>query len=426
MLVRLCAAFAALAGAAAKAPHLVFVLVDDLGFNDGHDSSDIGSIAWPKTNALANEGLRIEHYYTQPICTPTRGALMSGRYPARLGLSHQVIQGYQNYGLPLDEVTLADKLRSSGYKTYATGKWHLGCYSFASTPTYRGFDRYFGYWNGAEDYTTHEIGGYLDLHRQNGTAHVQAADARGKYSTPIFAADVIDALQTHKRDFPDAPGFFYFPLQNVHAPMESPGGEYDAVCAGVSDTGRQTFCAMAAIADDAIGNVTDALSRLYADEDFLVVIAGDNGGIAQWSGNNAPLRGQKGTLWEGGVRNNALVWGSLLPKSARGSTYSDGLVHVTDWHATFAALGGATLAGVHCLQPLRQTLTLLPPPTVEVVHCLPRMRAAADVSRAFFLCECRAFPSRPRRQRWTEWTCGAQSPPRHPTSRRPARGRSSS
>ncbi len=127
--------------------------------------------------------------------------------------------------------------------------------------------------------------------------------------------------------------------QNVHAPLESPGGKYDAACAIVPDSDRRTFCAMAAIADEAIGNVTSLLASTFAGEDYLVVVAGDNGGMPMSAGNNYPLRGHKAELWEGGIRNNAIVWGSLVPADRRGTTYTGGLIHVMDWHATFAALG---------------------------------------------------------------------------------------
>ena len=102
-------------------PHLVYVLIDDLGFNDDWDRSP--DLAWPNVARLAREGLSLEHFYTQPLCTPTRGALMSGRWPVRLGLQDGVIEGGENYGLPLEEVTLAEKLKEVGYHCYGVGKW---------------------------------------------------------------------------------------------------------------------------------------------------------------------------------------------------------------------------------------------------------------------------------------------------------------
>jgi len=133
-----------------KSPHLVFILIDDMGFNDFYTSSDI-SAAWPGVTSLASsECMRIEHFYTQPICTPSRASFMTGRMPIRLGLQHGVINGVQNYGLPLNETTLPQKLSEAGYKTYGVGKWHLGMYNNASTPTKRGFDHFYGYFNGYE------------------------------------------------------------------------------------------------------------------------------------------------------------------------------------------------------------------------------------------------------------------------------------
>lgn len=105
-----------------KPPHLIYVLIDDMGFNDFYTSSDLHA-AWPHVSKLAGgQCLKLDHFYTQPICTPSRGAFMTGRMPLRLGLQHQVINGCQNYGLPLDETTLADKMRAAGYKTYGVGK----------------------------------------------------------------------------------------------------------------------------------------------------------------------------------------------------------------------------------------------------------------------------------------------------------------
>ena len=319
-------------------PHIVFILVDDMGYNDFYDSSDLGSVAWSNVNRLALKGLKLDSYYTQPICTPTRGALMTGRYPVRLGLQHMVIAGFQDYGLPLDEVTLADKLKSVGYGTYAVGKWHLGLYNFNSTPTYRGFDKYFGYWNGAEDYVTHEVQNYLDLHSQNGTKHAQVSDENGTFSTPLFASQMESMINFHKENKNGAPFFGYFPLQNVHAPLESPGGKYDEICSGIPNSDRRIFCAMAAIADEAIGNITSVVESTFGDEDYVIVIAGDNGGMPMSAGNNAPLRGHKAELWEGGIRNNALILSNMLPEAAKGAVYDKGIVHVTDFHATILGL----------------------------------------------------------------------------------------
>lgn len=290
---------ALVAPAESKKPHLLFILIDDLGFNDFPTrSSDLTDSVWPNVAKLIPEAVTIENYYTQPICTPTRGAFMTGRYPARLGLQHAVIAGFQDYGLPLDEVTLADKLKAEGYGTYAVGKWHLGAYNWESTPTYRGFDTFFGYWNGAEDHLTHEVQNLLDLHIQEGTNHTAITDKSGTYSTYMFSSAMVDTIKAHKAGS-SAPGFFYYAMQNVHVPLEVPSsGDFESACSSVVNADRKTYCSMAFLADEAIGNVTDAFKATFDGEDYVVVIAGDNGGSPQGAGNNMPLRGQKGQLWE--------------------------------------------------------------------------------------------------------------------------------
>lgn len=337
--------FGLVAVAAAKKPHLMFILVDDMGFNDFYTSSDL-SAAWPNVAGLAkDECVKVGNYYTQPICTPTRGAFMSGRHPIRLGLQHGVITGYQDYGLPLDETTLADKLLEVGYNTIGVGKWHLGLYNNASTPVRRGFNHFYGYFNGAEDYLTHAIGGYLDLHDDDQLVK----DKNGTYSSKLFADQIVMRIQEHKTKMPDAPLFVYFPLQNVHAPLEALD-EYknSKACASVPNADRKTFCGMARAADDAIGKVVNAMKTSFEGEDLLLIVSGDNGGMPGSAGNNCPdskglcLKGHKAELYEGGIRNNAVVCSkTLLPEAVKGTVYTKGLVHVMDWHATIRDLAGA-------------------------------------------------------------------------------------
>jgi arylsulfatase A-like enzyme len=109
------------------------------------NTSDVAG-AWPHVGALANESVRIATYYTTMLCTPTRGAFMTGRLPQRLGLHHGVIGGFQDYGLPANETTIADKLKGAGYATAHVGKWHLGNFDDASEPTRRGFDESYAVW----------------------------------------------------------------------------------------------------------------------------------------------------------------------------------------------------------------------------------------------------------------------------------------
>ena len=379
-----------LVGCRATKPHLGFVLFDDLGFDDFYHSGDLAA-AWPATSKLAESScVSVAHYYTQPVCTPTRSAFMTGRYPIRYGLQHKVIAGAQPYGLPLDEATLSEKLKGAGYATVGIGKWHLGIYMNASLPTRRGFDHWYGFWQGGETHLTHVFPpvdgpGILDLNDDE----VIDRSQDGVYSAELFGMKAVQQIRQQAAEQPKVPLFLYLALQNVHNPLEAPE-QYTAraACADIPIANRKTFCGMAAAADDVVFNVTRAFQRSFPDDDVVLVLGGDNGGIPGdgAAGSNCPdlssascLRGLKGTVYEGvrqnrdrgrgaltrrgegglcfdslmmrlfrvslpraqGIRNNALVCSdTLLPSARRGASYTQGIIHVMDWHATFLELAG--------------------------------------------------------------------------------------
>jgi len=347
LLLQLC-----VAAHASTHPHLVVVLVDDMGFNDFYNSSDLAA-AWPHVSALSANCVKLGHFYTQHICTPSRASLMTGRMPLRLGLQHQVINGVQDYGLPLNETTLADKLQTAGYRTYGVGKWHLGMYNNASIPIHRGFDHWYGFYNGYEDYWQHSValgskpspepvvGGYVDLTDDGRVVR----DLNGTYGPEIFMNKVAEFIAGHKSNAPGQPLFLYYAMQNVHEPLEPTDEDLASeACKGIPNADRKAFCGLARSADRAIANLTSSLDEAFNGEDYLLVISGDNGGIISGAGNNCPnetsfcMRGQKAELWEGGVRNNALVCSpTMLPESVRGTVYTGGMVHLMDIHATFVS-----------------------------------------------------------------------------------------
>jgi arylsulfatase B len=226
------------------------------------------------------------------------------------------------------------------------GKWHLGIYNNASLPTRRGFDHWYGFWQGGETHSTHlyppiPFVGVLDLNDDE----VIDWTKKGVYSAELFGMKAVERIHQHAAEQPAASLFLYVALQNVHNPIESPEAyQARAACASIPNPNRRVFCGMVAAADDAVANITTAFGHALPADDVVVVIGGDNGGIPGGhslhggGGSNCPdlssptcFRGVKGMVWEGGVRNHALVCSdTLLPAARRGTVYTHGLVHVMD------------------------------------------------------------------------------------------------
>ena len=134
-------------------PNIVFILADDLGFSDV--SWNDPTIITPNLETLYKSSLRLHNYYVQQVCTPSRAAILTGKYPIHLGMQHSFIDPYMPRYLPLNVTTLADELKLAGYSTHACGKWHLGHCNVRVTPTFRGFDTFYGLWLGGGDHFTH-------------------------------------------------------------------------------------------------------------------------------------------------------------------------------------------------------------------------------------------------------------------------------
>ncbi|XP_025098632.1 arylsulfatase B-like [Pomacea canaliculata] len=341
----------------ARQPNIVLVVADDYGYND---ISYHGSrIRTPNLEKLADDGVRLENYYVQPICSPTRSQLMSGRYQIHTGLQHSVIHPGQPNGLPLDSPTLADKLREAGYATHAVGKWHLGLYKKEFLPTNRGFDSFYGYYLGAEDYYTHHrcytTGCGLDLH--NNTDPDLSQDQ--VYSTFLFTQRAEDIVRTHS---PSKPLFLYLAYQSVHAPLQVPE-KYTEQYHDINNHSRRTYAGMVSCMDEGIGNLTTTLQEAGLWDNTVFIFTTDNGGQVHAGGNNWPLRGYKDTLWEGGVRGVGFVHSNLL---AQKREVSRAFVHVSDWFPTLVKLAGGSLNGTQPLDGFDQW------PTVSEAKASPR------------------------------------------------------
>src|SRR6266567_3746720 len=191
----------------AERPNIVFLLADDLGWSDvGFHGSEIKT---PNIDKLAAAGARLEAFYVQPVCSPTRAALMTGRYPMRHGLQVGVVRPWAQYGLPLEERTLPQALQEAGYFTAICGKWHLGHFQRAYLPTNRGFSHQYGHYNGALDYFTHLRDGGFDWHRDD-----RACRDEG-YSTHLLAREALRLVREHDGK---KPLFLYVPFNAPHAP----------------------------------------------------------------------------------------------------------------------------------------------------------------------------------------------------------------
>jgi arylsulfatase A-like enzyme len=320
-------ALAPRAGAADR-PNVVFILADDLGRGDCGFMGGT-QIRTPHLDRLAAAGARLDAHYAQPVCSPTRAALMTGRYPMRHGLQVGVVRPWARYGLPLEERTLAQALRDAGYATAVVGKWHLGHVGPAYLPTRRGFGRQYGHYNGALDYFTHVRDGGFDWHRDD-----RACRDAG-YTTHLLAKEAA-AFVTEtagKRPF-----FLYLAFNAVHAPHQVPAS-YTEPYAGLKGE-RRTYAGMLAALDEAVGTVVAAVERAGVRKDTLFVFSSDNGGPAPGRvTDNGKYRAGKGTLYEGGVRVAALAtWDGHIPA---GSTVTAPM-HMVDWYPTLLNLCGAS------------------------------------------------------------------------------------
>ncbi|KAI9526676.1 hypothetical protein NQZ68_036941 [Dissostichus eleginoides] len=318
-------------------PHIIFILVDDQGFRDvGYHGSEIKT---PTLDRLAAQGVKLENYYVQPLCSPSRSQLMTGRYQIHTGLQHSIIRATQPNCLPLENVTLPQKLKQAGYSTHMVGKWHLGFYKRDCLPTQRGFDTFFGSLLGSGDYYSHYkcegpgMCGY-DLYEGEEAAWEQD---RGLYSTVMFTQKAINILANH--DPRRQPLFLYLAYQAVHSPLQVPA-RYLERYKGIPNMHRRKYAAMVSCLDESIHNLTLALKRYGYYDNTVIVYSSDNGGQPLAGGSNWPLRGSKATYWEGGIRAVGFVHSPLLVNKG---TKCRSLVHITDWFPTLVTLGEGTL-----------------------------------------------------------------------------------
>ncbi len=354
---------------AAKAPrpHIVFLLADDLGWADVgfHD----GNIATPNIDRLAKRGVQLHQFYVQPVCSPTRASLMTGRYPLHYGLQCGVVRPWASYGLPLDERLLPAALREAGYKTAIIGKWHLGHVARGYLPTQRGFDQQYGHYNGMLDYYTHFRDSGHDWHKNDKPNYDKG------YTTDLIAREAVRVLAEHDKT---RPLFLYVPFNAPHTPLQAPADQIKRN-AHIKQKSRRIYAAMVTALDDAVGRIDAALTKHhYPRDNTLIVFCSDNGGVRRY-GSNGPLRAGKGTLYEGGIRVPAvMVWKDVLPAGK----IVNAPLHIVDLFPTLVGLAGGKPASAKPLDGKNAWPTITqgqPSPHDVIVHNITPFNAALRV-----------------------------------------------
>ena len=307
--------------------NVVLIYIDNVGWGDLASYGN-PAILTPNMDRLAAQGVRLTDFYIpSSSCSPSRGALLTGRYPDRNGLTHQlsVQENWSGVGLPHSERLLPEIMREHGYATAAFGKWNIG-FADGSRPTDRGFDEFIGCISGNCDYYTHVYNGRLDMHVGTEPARIEG------YSTDIFASAAADFI----RRSANRPFFLFVPFNAAHCPnrrnkaegqlvrWQAPSEFFEAY--GYSpDTSvpEEGYRAVMTALDAGVGRVLQQLDTSGLSERTLVILASDNGG---WVGSrkpelevasNAPFRSGRTSVYEGGVRTPCIIrWPGLLPANA--------------------------------------------------------------------------------------------------------------
>ncbi|MDR1959832.1 MAG: arylsulfatase [Planctomycetaceae bacterium] len=346
-------------------PNIVIFLIDDLGWADvGWHGTEIKT---PNLDKLADSGIKLEQFYVRPLCSPTRASLLTGRYPLRYGLQQHVIWPWSDYGLPTDERTLADALHETGYYTAIVGKWHLGVADKKYHPLQRGFDHHYGLYNWGVDYYEHTYPGMgpgRPLARQEGTRPEAAGPdffgrniaggfdwhRNGKtvreegYSTDLIGKEAAGLVKNHDTA---KPLFLYVPFNGVHSPyQEAPDKELNAQYENLNGV-RKIYAGMVSSVDSNVGRIVKALEEKGILDNTVIFFSSDNGGPQpKVVTDNGPLRGEKATVYEGGVRVPAFV---VWPGKIKPNTASHQAFHIVDLYPTLLGIAGASLEQKHPL-----------------------------------------------------------------------------
>jgi arylsulfatase A-like enzyme len=337
----------------ATLPNFVLIVADDMGWNSlGYTDQDL-SFATPILTNMAKKGITMGNFYAQEVCSPSRGSLLTGRYPLTIGMQYGMVAANAEWGLSLDEVTLAQVLSDNKYSTHMLGKWHLGYFSPTFLPTARGFHSFTGFLNGENYYWSKRSPDY-PLNVDFMTANQDCYTAYNNtdihdYSTIFYTNHALTIIDEHPSQ---DPLFLYIAYQAVHDPfvdhakhLNGMPDEYlpDDILKQIHQTVdgkfRQEYVKSLYLLDKGIGQIYSRLDEKGIIDNTYIIFMSDNGGCMYGGGKNGPLRGSKGSLFEGGIKVDSFIYS---PKLSNGGTVYTGLMHVSDWMPTMLALAGIT------------------------------------------------------------------------------------
>jgi len=325
--------------AAESKPNVIVIISDDAGYAD-FSMQGSKNFPTPHIDSIAANGVRFtDGYVSAAVCSPSRAGIMTGRYQQRFGHEKNVLPGNPAQGLPVTEKTFADALKANGYRTMAIGKWHLGS-APKFHPLSRGFDEFYGFLSGSRHYFPGKENQVKRMMRDR--APVKETF---NYTTDEFGRQAAGFIQRNK----DKPFFLYLAFNAVHDPQEALHADLQAARGD-----RKRLSAMTIALDRAVGKVLGALKNQGIAENTLVFFVNDNGGPSlggrQENGNNAPLRGFKSSMWDGGIRVPfAVQWPAKIPKR---QTYRQPVIAIDIMPTALAAAGitpDAKLDGVNLL-----------------------------------------------------------------------------
>jgi arylsulfatase A-like enzyme len=326
-------------------PNIIIVLADDLGW--GHVGWQNPKVRTPHLDGLANAGVKLARHYVSPVCSPTRVALMSGRYGSRFGCNNALPSepNSKARAMPAGTATIASSLEAAGYRTALVGKWHLGA-ALSSGPEEFGFDHFYGLRVGGMTPLTHKWLGVGDSVLWRNASIVEEEG----HVTDLLARE---AVRWIGRSSGKEPFFLCLAFTSPHVPLQEPQRWTDLYRDSAPDAGHQLYWAAISHLDDAVGQVIAEVERIDQRDNTLVIFISDNGAPGQPNlmqvttdrdsyldvvlpGDNLPLRGKKGDVYEGGIRTPAFAfWPKRLQPGHR-----DTPMHVTDWMPTLCALVG--------------------------------------------------------------------------------------